>query len=349
MDTITERTLTRAERPFAQRQTEESRGNPLAHFYRPEHRRVMELVHRDGLCIMHDYSDPKCLIMSSPRAGRYLKYVVDPLTHEPLDAYLQMIVLRGMKNQHELSDILGVQKTFTYPANPKNPSPDDFYAGIPGLLELQWMKGVNFRRFTKRRGAYLPPDEVERFAQGAYRIVNEINERGIMHRDIKPGNLILGRGGGYDVYAIDWSIAANPTEHAEDRTDDVMLGSFPYFKPTDDGFGVRDRYGLGISLLESLADDDNRRELKDIGRRMGYVAVGEWTRRVLASLDGKILPSLYGLIEELVYTRSGEASGLHTIEPPTPRELSTGEIRALEVAKTVRQRYHPGSPISPVS
>lgn len=349
MDTSIERTLTRAERPRAQRHTEENRGNPLAHFYHPEHRRVMALVDQRGLRIRHDYSDPKCLIMSSPHADRYLKYVVDPQTHEPLDEYLQSVVLRGMKNQHMLCDVPGVQKTFTYPANPKNPSPDDFYAGIPGLLELQWMKGVNFNRFTKRKGVRLPPDEAEKFAQGVYRIVQEINDREIMHRDIKPGNLIVGPGGGYDVHAIDWSLAANPVEHAEDRSGDMMLGSFPYFKPTDDGFGVRDRYGLGVSILESLADDDSRRELKDIGRRMGYVAVGEWTRKVLASLDGKIPPSLYGLIEELVYTKSGEASGLHTIEPPTPRELSTGEIRKLEVAKTDRQRYHPGSPISPVS
>ena len=69
--------------------------------------------------------DEKCVIFSvDDDDTRTLKYVVDPETKRKLSFRLQAIVLRGLKNQASVQDVLGVQVLHS-------PS---FHEGIEGLV-----------------------------------------------------------------------------------------------------------------------------------------------------------------------------------------------------------------------
>ena len=81
-----------------------------------------------------------------------------------------------------------------------------------------------------------------------------IHVRGMVHRDVKPANVLLGRNG--DVKIADFGIALDPTSDGLTRPG-TTVGSPPYIAP-EQLLGERvdargDLFGLGILLYELLA------------------------------------------------------------------------------------------------
>ena len=81
-----------------------------------------------------------------------------------------------------------------------------------------------------------------------------IHARGMVHRDVKPANVLLGRNG--DVKIADFGIALDPTSDGLTRPG-TTVGSPPYIAP-EQLLGERvdargDLFGLGILLYELLA------------------------------------------------------------------------------------------------
>jgi serine/threonine protein kinase len=94
--------------------------------------------------------------------------------------------------------------------------------------------------------------EAARVVAGAARCLHHAHERGVVHRDVKPANILLGRDG--RVYVTDFGIAV-PTA-AVSRAE-TGTGTLAYMAPERlDGVGradVRgDVYGLGVVLYELL-------------------------------------------------------------------------------------------------
>ncbi len=130
-----------------------------------------------------------------------------------------------------------------------------------GLLyiAMRYVSGTDLRQMLKKRGRLIPSTALALTGQAA-RALDAAHRRGLVHRDVKPGNLLIERGSDDDdpdhVYLADFGI----TKHAMDRTGltstGQFLGTVDYVAPEQirgmSVLGLADQYSLGCVLYECL-------------------------------------------------------------------------------------------------
>jgi serine/threonine-protein kinase len=130
-----------------------------------------------------------------------------------------------------------------------------------GLLyiAMRYVSGTDLRQMIKKRGRLVPSTTLLLTGQAA-RALDAAHRRGLVHRDVKPGNLLIERGGdGGDpdhVYLADFGI----TKHAMDRSGltstGQFLGTVDYVAPEQirgmSVVGLADQYSLGCVVYECL-------------------------------------------------------------------------------------------------
>ena len=130
-----------------------------------------------------------------------------------------------------------------------------------GLLyiAMRCVTGTDLRQMLKKRGRLQPDTSVFLLEQAA-RALDAAHRRGLVHRDVKPGNLLVERGNeGSDpdhVYLADFGI----TKHLGGRTgltsSGQFLGTIDYVAPEQirgiSVLGLADQYSLGCVLYECL-------------------------------------------------------------------------------------------------
>lgn len=253
--------------------------------------------------LLRIYEDTKCVLFESPVPGRYLKYVVHPATHEPLNHDLQRVVLRGLQRQEQVSDIPGVQKVYG----------NGFYMGIPGLFELEFVHGTPFDTYTEPASIHhLDLERLYLMGLSAHGTLQSIHEQGIMHGDIKPGNLVKPKGL-IAVKIIDWSLAKTAEEHEKEVQEGIVLGTLQYFRIDNDGFPVRDLYGLGFTLLEAAATTEDRYRLVEAVEKRQSLAeraarTQEWTQYALDKLETKGPKELHEMLDGLIHAQAQRIS-----------------------------------------
>lgn len=148
----------------------------------------------------------------------------------------------------------------------------DFVPGVP--LEL-----------LARRGA-LTTAQLLGIGAKVARALHYAHESGIVHRDVKPGNIVIDQAG--EPFLVDFGIAKNHSESTSLTTEGEILGSLAYMAPEyiTKGNAALDRrcdvYGLGVAMYEALTarlpygeDEDERlvmRILKEPPTPMGQLA-----------------------------------------------------------------------------
>jgi serine/threonine protein kinase len=97
------------------------------------------------------------------------------------------------------------------------------------------------------------PDEVAVWARSLFSAVAHLHDRGLVHRDIKPGNLMLSGLRRSPVRIIDFGIAARAGAAMEPG---ISSGTVHYMSPEQAAGGVArpswDVYAMGLVLLELL-------------------------------------------------------------------------------------------------
>jgi serine/threonine protein kinase len=132
-------------------------------------------------------------------------------------------------------------------------------AGTLHYLVMEFVDGASLHEIVARKGP-LGPERAAHYAKQAAAGLQHAHEAGLVHRDIKPGNLLLDRNG--TVKVLDLGLARffqqgkdNVTERYDEKS--AILGTADYLAPEQargDVVDIRaDIYSLGATLYFMLA------------------------------------------------------------------------------------------------
>ncbi len=124
---------------------------------------------------------------------------------------------------------------------------------MPALV-MELVDGESLAARLERDGP-LPADEATRITADVAEALFHAHRQGLVHRDVKPGNVLIGRDG--STRLVDFGIAHSLAQAAERLTSaGSVIGTPRYMAPeqlTDGPIGPRtDLFGLGLLLHEML-------------------------------------------------------------------------------------------------
>src|SRR5690348_1827991 len=126
-------------------------------------------------------------------------------------------------------------------------------------IAMRYVSGTDLRQMIKKRGRILPATALFLVGQAA-RALDAAHRKGLVHRDVKPGNLLIERGsddGDPDhVYLADFGITKHAMSRSGLTSTGQFLGTIDYVAPEQirgmSVLGLADQYSLGCVLYECL-------------------------------------------------------------------------------------------------
>lgn len=121
------------------------------------------------------------------------------------------------------------------------------------FIVMELIEGVDLKQFMTENGGRLTWKETVKFAEETLQALQHAHEHGIVHRDIKPQNIMLLKDGSIKV--MDFGIARFSRSGVHTATDKAM-GSVHYISPEQARGDVTDAksdlYSVGIMMYEML-------------------------------------------------------------------------------------------------
>jgi serine/threonine-protein kinase len=122
------------------------------------------------------------------------------------------------------------------------------------FIVMEYVEGRSLRDILRDEGP-LPAMTAARITAETAAALDFAHRHGVIHRDVKPGNVLITAAG--QVKVADFGIAANPTDAKQGLTQTgSVIGTATYFSPEQaQGYqvdGRTDVYALGIVLYEML-------------------------------------------------------------------------------------------------
>jgi len=126
-------------------------------------------------------------------------------------------------------------------------------------IAMRYVSGTDMRQMIKKRGRILPATALFLLGQAA-RALDAAHRRGLVHRDVKPGNLLIERGSDEadpdHVYLADFGITKHAMSRSGLTSTGQFLGTIDYVAPEQirgtSVTGQADQYSLGCVLYECL-------------------------------------------------------------------------------------------------
>lgn len=122
---------------------------------------------------------------------------------------------------------------------------------------MPYYPGGSLRRLLEQRGRALEPAEAARYIEQAARGLAHAHAQGIVHRDVKPSNILIDTKARH-AWIADFGLARDVDGQAGLSTDTgAMLGAFGYSAPEQiinpkAADGASDVYSLGVTLYEAI-------------------------------------------------------------------------------------------------
>ena len=126
-------------------------------------------------------------------------------------------------------------------------------------IAMRYVSGTDMRQMIKKRGRILPANALFLVSQAA-RALDAAHRKGLVHRDVKPGNLLIERGSDEadpdHVYLADFGITKHAMSRSGLTSTGQFLGTINYVAPEQirgtSVTGQADQYSLGCVLYECL-------------------------------------------------------------------------------------------------
>ena len=126
-------------------------------------------------------------------------------------------------------------------------------------IAMRYVSGTDMRQMIKKRGRILPATALFLVSQAA-RALDAAHRKGLVHRDVKPGNLLIERGSDEadpdHVYLADFGITKHAMSRSGLTSTGQFLGTIDYVAPEQirgtSVTGLADQYSLGCVLYECL-------------------------------------------------------------------------------------------------
>lgn len=122
-------------------------------------------------------------------------------------------------------------------------------------IVMEYVKGTDLKEYIRQRGP-LPPREAVRIMTQIVSAISMAHQNRIIHRDIKPQNILIDEEGNVKITDFGIAIALSETSLTQTNT---LLGSVHYLSPEQARGGMAtirsDIYALGIVLYELLVGE----------------------------------------------------------------------------------------------
>ena len=126
-------------------------------------------------------------------------------------------------------------------------------------IAMRYVSGTDMRQMIKKRGRILPATALFLVSQAA-RALDAAHRKGLVHRDVKPGNLLIERSSDEadpdHVYLADFGITKHAMSRSGLTSTGQFLGTIDYVAPEQirgtSVTGLADQYSLGCVLYECL-------------------------------------------------------------------------------------------------
>lgn len=133
---------------------------------------------------------------------------------------------------------------------------DDFHSvGTLCYLSMEYAPEKDMRIYAQKFGGKLPVEQVEQFMQQAAQALSFIHKAGIVHRDVKPENILVIND--KEIRIADFGVALLPGETSTTQELSAGIGTLSYLSPEvleGKAYAASaDIYSLGVTFFEMLS------------------------------------------------------------------------------------------------
>lgn len=196
------------------------------------------------------------------------------------------------------------------------------------FMVMQLVEGVSVADVLRERGS-LPPDAVERLLDGVADALAAAHAAGVVHRDVKPANILLSTDS--RPVLVDFGIAIG-AEHEPLTATGNVLGTVEYISPEqargNTATGASDVYSLGLVAFQCLTGTSPFRRENAVASALAQVSepmppmppsIPPHLARLVAAMTDKnpdARPTAAQVRDAVEARTAGETSVLHTVAAP---------------------------------